>query len=154
MRKESQLYDWFYNGMMKALPHFTLIERVENGLVDGMADVNYVIRGVEGWVELKDRDDGAPTRDSTPVLIAKNGIRREQENWHLRRSQKMGRTFILIRAKPHIWLIPGQRIASINGANIAELCELSILHCDTNWAKNHWEELIARLSVTRYKGGS
>ena len=57
------------------------MDRVENGVCDGMPDVSAACAGVDIWIELKYMA-GWPSRANTRVL-GDRGLRPEQINWHL-----------------------------------------------------------------------
>lgn len=140
MGLESTSWNWLRDGIGKELPHFSLLERVENGVLAGMADVNYVIRGNEGWIEMKAVD--LPKRDSTPVLGAECGLNQEQVNWHLRRAQVLGNTWVFISALPFRWLVMGGYAREINQWTRDDLCGRSRFWYDEKWGKLQWAGLI------------
>lgn len=78
--------------------------RVENSVAAGTLDVNYVIDGVEGWLELK-FTDRLPVSDQSKVLGKGNGVRRSQITWICRRSWAGGRVFVGVGASLQIYLI-------------------------------------------------
>lgn len=109
------------------------MQRVENGVGDGMPDVHIAPRGrKEFWVELKTAQ--MPKRASTRVFSPKNGVRASQENWHLQYNLFGGTSFILALVPKigHGWrdsdllLIPGKHVEQINEANAAKLLSLSL----------------------------
>jgi len=144
MGLEATSWSWLKSGTQKILPHFTLLERVENGVLAGMADVNYVIRGVEGWIELKAVD--LPKRDSTPVLGPKQGLNKDQINWHLSRAQVLGVTWVFVSADPYRWLVSGVLAREINGWTRDEICMKSRFWYDDKWGDAQWRRFIAILS--------
>jgi len=142
--KEASSWDWLRDGIKRTVPAFSLLERVENGVLDGMADVNYVIRGREGWIELKAVD--LPKRDSTPVL-GDEGLRvPNQVNWHLKRSSLLGRTWVFVSAPPYRWLVSGVYAREINGWTRDDFCLFARMWYDENWTKKHWEQLVRCLA--------
>lgn len=108
-----------------------------------MADVNYCIRSVEGWIELKAVD--LPARDSTPVLGNK-GLNKEQINWHLARFQVLSKTWIFISAEPYRWLVAGQWAREVNGWTRDELCMRSRFWYDEKWKEPQWKLFVAILA--------
>lgn len=140
MAKEATSWDWLREGIKKTIPAFSILERVENGVLAGMADVNYVLRGSEGWIELK--AVALPARDGTPVLGPKDGVSIAQANWHRSRQQVLGKTWIFISAKPYRWLVSGIHADHVNGWDRDELCVRSRMWYDENWTKYHWEYLV------------
>lgn len=143
MGLEATSWNWLRDGIKRVAPH-SLLERVENGVLDGMADVNYVILGSEGWIETKAID--LPTRDSTPV-VGEKGMRLSQVNWHLARQQVLGRTWVFISAAPYRWLINGCYVREINTMTRDDMCMKARLWYDENWTKPLWEELVRALTA-------
>ena len=143
MGLESTSWDWLRNGVQRTLPHFSYLERVENGVSAGMADVNYIIRGKEGWIELKAVE--LPKRESTPVLKY-DGLNINQINWHLKRTAVLGRTWVFVSADPFRWLVAGMFAKEINDWTRDELCVHSRFHYDENWRKEQWERFVSILA--------
>jgi hypothetical protein len=141
--KESSFWDWVRAGIHKIKPHYSLVERVENGVVAGMADVNYVICGCEGWIELKAVE--FPARRGTRVLGPKQGLAPEQINWHLARGAMGSRTFVLVKATPFVWLVRGAWARSINDWDGDELCEKSAFWVHGNWKPKDWSAFVGML---------
>lgn len=140
MGKEATSWEWLRDGITRSCPQGSLLERVENGVGAGMADVNYIIRGVEGWIELKAVD--CPKRPGTAVLGLEKGLSLAQVNWHLARSKQNGRTWIFITAKPLRWLVPGMHARIVNLLSVEELCEKSRLWSGKNWDTMDWHRLV------------
>ena len=143
MGLEATSWDWLRDGIMKRVPNFALLDRVENGVLYGMADVNYLIRGVEGWIELK--SVALPTRDSTPVLGDKGLRDPDQINWHLKRSRMLGRTFVFVTAMPFRWLVGGEHAKTINSWTRDDFCVHARMWYDENWKDRQWNELVSAL---------
>jgi len=147
MGLESTSWSWLGAGIRKTVPHFSLCERIENGLSAGTADVSYCIRGVEGWIELKAVD--LPARDGTAVLGRKE-LNKEQINWHLMRAQVRSVTWVFITAAPYRWLVAGMFAREINDWTRDELCMRSRFWYDENWKEQQWlrfVEIIAPRSM-------
>ena len=125
------------------VPQFSILERVENGVLDGMADVNYVIRGVEGWIEMKAAE--IPKRSSTPIL-GSEGMRISQINWHLQRQRLLGRTYVFVSAAPFRWLVAGYHAAEINEWTIDDFSAKSRFWYDEKWGRKEWERLVKALT--------
>jgi hypothetical protein len=143
MGLEATSYTWLRDGIRRTLPNFSLLERVENGVSVGMADVNYVIRGTEGWIEMKAVP--LPARDSTPVLGNDCGLNPEQINWHLRRNQVLGRTWVFVSADPYRWLVSGAYARSINEWKRDDFCLFARVWYDEKWKERQWKELVGAL---------
>lgn len=69
-------------------------ERVENRVNKGTPDVNYTMRGVSGWLELK--FTSIPSRDTTPIIVS--SLTLEQVQWHEAWAKAGGRTWTLLQA--------------------------------------------------------
>lgn len=147
MGLEATSWNWLRNGITRTLPAFSLLDRIENGVLAGMADVNYIIRGCEGWIELKAVE--LPARESTPVLGDQRGLNMDQINWHLRRSQVLGVTWVFISAEPYRWLVPGFRAREVNKWTRDELCVHSRYWYDEKWGKKQWEDFVRILASAR-----
>lgn len=143
MGREASSWDWLSAGINKTLPHFSVLDRVENGVLAGMADVNYCIRGVEGWIELKCVE--MPKRFDTRVLGDK-GLNLEQINWHLKRQAVLSNTFIFITAKPYRWLVGGHFAREVNNWSADDLCVHSRFWYDDNWKPQQWTDLLRILA--------
>lgn len=143
MGLETTSWDWLRDGIKKTIPQFCILERVENGVLDGMGDVNYVIRGNEGWIELKAVE--LPKRDSTPVLLEK-GLSIQQVNWHLLRATQCARTWIFVSAAPYRWLVAGVYANRINLWTRDDFCLNATFWYDEKWGDKEWERLVRVLS--------
>lgn len=139
MGLEATSWDWLRNGIKKTVPNFSLLERVENGVHIGTADVNYCIRGHEGWIELKAVD--LPKRGDTAVL-GRQGLNKEQINWHLARTQVLSQTWVFISADPYRWLVGGHSAAKVNGWTADELCLFSRFWYDEKWKEPQWRRFV------------
>lgn len=84
-------------------------ERVENGLVNGMPDVNYCFAGTEGWIEIKAPEE--PARPTTALFGAGNHtVSVEQCNWMLKQSQARGRSYLFIATQARLVLLQGEEV--------------------------------------------
>lgn len=88
-------------------------ERVENGLLTGMPDVNYCLVGVEGWIELKCPDE--PKRPDTPLFGSNHKVEVEQRNWMLRQARAGGRGWLFIATEQRLMLIEGKKVGDLSG---------------------------------------
>lgn len=143
MGLEATSWGWLRDGVKKTLPAFSLMERIENGVGVGTADVNYLIRGIEGWIELK--SVALPARESTPVL-GREGLNTDQVNWHLQRAMLAGRTWVFVSADPFRWLVMGVNAREINGWTRDDFCIRSAFWYDEKWGPKEWERLINMLA--------
>jgi hypothetical protein len=87
------------------------VERVENGLVVGMPDVNYCILGAEGWIEIKNPEE--PVRPTTALFSGNHQVSADQCNWMLRQTNAGGRCWLFIATKQRLMLINGERVGAL-----------------------------------------
>lgn len=143
MGKEATSWDWLRSGIKRVVPAYSLLERVENGIGAGMADVNYVIRTKEGWIELK--AVALPKRPGTAVL-GEDGLRDpDQINWHLKRGVMGSRTWVFITAGDYRWLVSGAHARIINDLTVDGLCHYARIWHRGTWKEAQWQNLIAAL---------
>lgn len=98
-------------------------ERVENGLIVGMPDVNYCIVGQEGWMEIKCPQE--PARPSTALFGSNHEVSIDQINWMHSQHLAGGVSWLFIGTSSRLMLINGGRVASlgreINKLTVAQL---------------------------------
>lgn len=116
------------------------MDRVENGVVEGMPDVSLCAGGIDTWVELKYVAKW-PSRANTRVL-GDYGLRPEQINWHLRQARAGGSSWILVGVGKEMYLARGAEAKEVNG------------WVSEDWFKkghriSGWDELYLKL-FTRY----
>lgn len=148
MGLESTSWDWLRDGVKRTLPAYSHLERVENGVSAGMADVNYLVREVEGWIELKAVE--LPKRASTRVL-GDDGLNLDQINWHMQRQGLGGRTWVLISAKPYRWLLSGAFARDMNDWNVEQLSAHAHAWHDSVWKPAHWHTLVTVLHAPKIR---
>ena len=99
------------------------VQRVENGLVSGMPDVNYCMAGTEGWIEIKAPTE--PARDTTALFGSNHQVSIEQINWFHRQHMARGLAWLFIGTKKRLMLINGSRVAvaerKINSMTVVQL---------------------------------
>ena len=101
--KEADLWRWFRDELTSTYAGID-IQRVESGSTsEGIPDVNYCLRGVEGWLELK---VGTITKRD-PHLVTL-GLRPAQAFWLARRARAGGRASILAAIPPTEPLLTGR----------------------------------------------
>lgn len=105
-------------------------ERVENGMIDGMPDVNYCLAGCEGWLELK--APRLPKHGATRLLGGSEPFKVDQANWFLRQTRARGRCGLFIATNDLLLLIPGST-AGRQGIALNEL-SLQELHMLASWS--------------------
>lgn len=101
-KKEQRLWD----RMRRALNGRVRLERIENVVANGTADVFALAGGVVTPLELKSVD-AFPARATTRVLGAE-GLSRDQRNWHSDWQRWGGRSFVVISVGSHeLFVISG-----------------------------------------------
>lgn len=85
---------------IKAWPK-THIQRVEDSMSPGIADMNVCHQGFEFWLEGKFLKD-LPVRDNTLVRV---GLTPEQATWLETRQRAGGCVFVWIRVRGYGWLL-------------------------------------------------
>lgn len=102
-------------------------DRVENGIVVGMPDVNYCILGTEGWVEIKSPEE--PARPTTSLFGSNHQVSVDQCNWMLRQANAGGISWLFIVTRQRLMLLPGQRVGKmgilINKLRVNELEDMA-----------------------------
>lgn len=115
-------------------------ERVENGMIDGMPDVNYCLAGAEGWLEIK--APKVPKLGATRLLGGSEPFKVDQANWFLRQRRARGRCALFVATEALLLLIPGDDAARLGiKLNEFSLDELRMHAC---W----WSEVPAKDQVT------
>lgn len=137
MRKpEQRLWD----RMREALDNKLRLERIENVVGVGTADVFSLANGRVTPVELK-AVEGYPARAATRVLGDK-GLSREQRNWHLSWRQHGGESLILIGVGSRdLFAVSGLHADEVNDMNAEELAQHSVAQT--------WQQLFIALGGKR-----
>jgi hypothetical protein len=117
--KEAGLWQRVRRAVQERFP-LARIDRIENGVVEGMPDAQACIAGVEIWLELKYVDKW-PVRPSTQVL-GRAGLRPEQINWHLRQKRAGGSSVVVMGVGRETWVTSGEHATEIN-----------------HWTRSDWE---------------
>jgi hypothetical protein len=98
-------------------------ERVENGMVDGMPDVNYCLAKREGWIEIK--APKTPKLGASRLLGASEEFKVAQANWFLRQTRAGGRCALFIATEGALLAVPGNVAAregiKLNAYSLDEL---------------------------------
>ena len=123
----------------KALKNKGLFERCESTLI-GRADVNYLIDGTEGWIELKHADK--PARATTVVFRSQRGLEPEQITWLLSRVANGGRSWVLLQVGISLFLIHGSMSPSINHMTFGDMEHASSWTVHGNTTERDWEKLV------------
>jgi hypothetical protein len=85
----------------------TMLMRVENTFYKGIPDVNFLIDGNEGWLELKYMPE-YPKKDYTEIKVPH--FTKEQKLWHDARYKNKGRTMVLIQVDSDYFIFKKERI--------------------------------------------
>lgn len=126
MRKpEQRLWDRFSSNCSS---RGLWLQRVENGLVDGMPDVLSISKftGKVCWIELKYAIE--PARPTTPLLTDARGLSIEQRNWHLNWCKHSGTSYLLVGTEKRTLLIRGEYADVVNSMPVCDLIELACAH--------------------------
>lgn len=112
--------------------------RIENITEVGTPDVNYCVKGCEGWIELK-HVAAVPLRETTPVKI---GLTVEQRNWIIEREVQGGRTFILAQIERELFLFGGGSVYSLWAG-----APFKTLHAFSRWKlTDGWERFLDEIT--------
>lgn len=95
----------FWGRVCDHLKPYGELERIENLVGSGTPDVNYCLRGREGWIELKWLPRW-PKRESTIVRFPK--LKLTQVLWLERRRRAEGRAFLLAQVERDVLLLDGR----------------------------------------------
>ena len=116
-----------------------VLTRIENSFFKGIPDVNYLINGCEGWIELKYREK-FPVRTKTPIKL--NHFTKEQKLWHKIRVENGGRTFMFLKIDKTYYLFKGDNIQLVGSLNRKEMEN----KCCKTWEKKiNFKEFIKEL---------
>lgn len=128
---ESNVYARLKERLLRPEDRF---ERVENGMVDGMPDVNYCLAACEGWIELK--APKVPALGATRLLGGSEPFKVEQANWFLKQRRARGRCTLFIATSVALLAIPGDTAAKlgirINQFSLDELRMYAGWSCDVD----------------------
>ena len=115
------------------------MDRIENLVVDGMPDISYCIKGVDGWIEMK--SPAAPKRKTTPVLKSQHKLLQSQKNWFKRQYNAGGIAYILICMRSRWILMDGAYADKVNDMTMIELINDSTWKAETPIFDGQWETL-------------
>lgn len=147
--RESKAYERLREKICRPTDRF---ERIENGLVDGMPDVNYCMAGCEGWIEIKCPE--IPVKSSTALFSGNHPLSVAQANWFLAQHRARGRGALFIVTSIELLLLHGGTVGregvKINAMTLAELHDIALWHAIPRGgqvAQESWFEL--RDALTR-----
>lgn len=114
--RESALWHYVRKGMVGKWH----VSRIESSGGNGVPDVSFGIPRINGWIELKYRDEW-PKRNTTKVKIP---LRPEQKHWIRARMETAGNVWVLFRIDQDFFLVTGwQALDNLN---------------DDGWSKEQW----------------
>lgn len=123
-----------------------VLNRVENGVVDGMPDAYLCMEGSANWVELKAPTE--PRRASTPLFGNSNHkLSITQANWLLGHRQAGGRGWIAVETERWMFLCGARMADAINKMTLEEFREFSDFHCERPFAQPHWSAFESALKM-------
>lgn len=98
--------------------------RIESNTSPGIPDVAYTIKGIRGWIELKDAGE-----NKSKIPFKRKGLRPDQINWFRDEIEAGGasKLFILARSNEVIYLIPGIYFEKFNDFTEFELRHNAVL---------------------------
>ena len=87
-----------------------LLMRIENAFYKGVPDVNFLINGIEGWLELKFLHK-FPKKETTAISVPH--FTQEQKLWHKTRWENDGLTAMLLQVADYYFLFVSDKIALV-----------------------------------------
>jgi len=104
--------------------HPDRMDRVENGVMAGMPDINMCSHGVEVWIEMKSPRE--PRRSTTPLFGSNHPVSQDQLNWFLRHTRAGGRGYLLISTNAQWLLVPGACLEAINTLSLEAIVAIAV----------------------------
>lgn len=127
-----------------------LLNRIENGVLDGMPDCYMVIRGSMNWVELKCPTE--PKRSDTPLFGGSNHkLSVAQRNWLLSHRQAGGRGWVGIETESWCMLIGAQHADEINLLTMQQLLDRAAWKSPRPVREADWDAFVITLTNPRIK---
>lgn len=128
-----------------------VLNRVENGVLDGMPDSYYCIDGIMGWIELKVPDE--PNRETTALFSGSHKLSQSQRNWMLAHEQAGGRrVFVGIETPRTTLLVPGKHADSINKMTLFQLIDASWFWAKRPLSRKDWDAFVMCLQGVNMNG--
>ena len=115
-----------------------VLNRIENGVLDGMPDTYYCIEGTSGWMELKAPQE--PKRSTTPLFSGNHPLSLAQRNWLLSHHQAGGVSWVAIESETTVLLVEGRHADIINGSPLEALKKLAVFWAARPMTDNNWRE--------------
>lgn len=116
MTNEGKFWNRIVSGIWKA---DRVLNRIENGVLDGMPDSYYTIVGCSGWMELKCPTE--PKRATTPLFSGNHPLSLAQRNWLIAHHQAGGISWVAIETESWVFLVDGSQADFVNGWNMATM---------------------------------
>lgn len=123
-----------------------VLNRIENGVLDGMPDAYFTIDGVSGWMELKAPVE--PLRPDTPLFGSNHRLSISQRNWLLLHRQAGGAGFVAVETQSTVLLIGARHADSVNTRSLSQLKLLSDFHAPRPMTPAAWTGFVAALTST------
>lgn len=140
MNRETNFWGRIVEGLWKP---DRLLNRIENGVLDGMPDTYVCIEGSMNWIELK--CPAEPKRSTTALFSGAHQLSIAQRNWLLMHRQAGGRGWVGIETEGWVLLIGAQHADLINKLPIAELVRISAF-AQERPMKDGWTAFVAALT--------
>lgn len=141
MDREVNMWGRMVNGMWAAR---RMLQRIENGVVDGMPDTFYTIDNVQGWIELKAPLE--PKRPTTALFSGNHKLSVSQRNWLLMHHQAGGISWVAVETESTWLLIEGRHADSVNSGTLDQLKELAAFWANRPMTENNWREVVQHLT--------
>lgn len=120
-----------------------LLNRIENGVLDGMPDCYTVIKSVPNWIELK--CPAEPKRDATYLFSGSHKLSQTQRNWLLAHRQAGGRGWVGIETEKHVFLLGARYADECNSLTVVELRVLAQFWACRPLHEVHWQRFVDTL---------
>lgn len=121
-----------------------VLNRIENGVVDGMPDSVIVDEGITNWLELKAPIE--PARFTTPLFGNSNHrLSQAQLNWLLAHRQAGGRGWVAIETTSWVFLIGARNADKVNAQPFGHMSALAAYTAARPLSPLHWQEFRATL---------
>jgi hypothetical protein len=124
--KEQRVFDT----LKRHCPADIWVQRIENMIGVGMPDNVLLVKGGhQCWLELK--APTAPKRFTTPLLGNKEGLNKDQINWHTKCAAQGVLSWVLIRDTDlRLFLVSGGFAPTLNLMTVEQLLEVAVA---TRW---------------------
>ena len=133
--RESKFWGRIVNGLWRGN---RVLNRIENGVLDGMPDSYYCIEGTGGWIELKCPQE--PKRGTTPLFSGNHPLSLAQRNWLLSHHQAGGISWVAIETESTMLLIEGRFSDFINTLTLEQMKQFANFWCSRPVSENDWQE--------------